>query len=167
MPIDLSVQVSDRRLQRARDYVVDQRREPLTLAQVATIAAMSPYHLQRSFKAAFGLSPHEFLTQLKLEDARAALSSRSTPVTDLCAELGYGSLSTFSRWFKAHTGVSPLEYRRAVRLVVLPPPAGASAPPPQCFGMILSGVLPIARSDKQTSMQPFKLSKDTTLGRPT
>lgn len=101
-----------RRLCRARDYMAACFDRPLTLKEVAGVACLSPNHLLRSFKQAFRLTPHQFLTATRLEYARKMLADRNLSVTDICFSVGFDSLSSFSRAFRRHTGFSPSEYRR-------------------------------------------------------
>lgn len=101
-----------RRLCRARDYMAACFDQPLTLREVAGVACLSPNHLLRSFKQAFRLTPHQFLTATRLEYARRMLADRNLSVTDICFSVGFDSLSSFSRAFRRHTGFSPSEYRR-------------------------------------------------------
>lgn len=101
-----------RRLCRARDYMAACFDQPLTLREVAGVACLSPNHLLRSFKQAFRLTPHQFLTATRLEYARKLLADRNLSVTDVCFSVGFESLSSFSRAFRRHTGFPPNEYRR-------------------------------------------------------
>jgi AraC-like DNA-binding protein len=103
------------RLCRARDYLAAFADRRVSLAAAAREASLSPFHFQRSFVAAFGESPHEFLTRLRVERAKRALASTSRSVTEICFDVGYESLGSFSARFRALTGVSPSEYRRGVR----------------------------------------------------
>lgn len=135
---------------RGRDYLAANLDRRPSLREVAAIAGLSPFHFQRRFKACFGVSPLDFLTELKVEAARAKLARTDVPVTDLCFELGYESLGTFSSWFKAHNGISPLAYRRAVRTVLLTPAQPETVWVPQCFAMMFTGRLPTARSKKRS-----------------
>lgn len=101
-----------RRLCRARDYMAACFDRPLTLAEVAGVACLSPNHLLRSFNQAFRLTPHQFLTATRLEHARKMLAGRNLSVTDVCFSVGFESPSSFSRAFRRHTGLTPSEYRR-------------------------------------------------------
>lgn len=101
-----------RRLVRARDYISACFNQPLTLREMANVACLSPNHLLRCFRRAFGETPHQFLTARRLEYARRMLADPNLSVTDICFSAGFESLSSFSRLFRRHTGVSPSEYRR-------------------------------------------------------
>lgn len=101
-----------RRLCRAKDYMSACFDQPLTLAEVASVACLSPNHLLRSFNQAFRLTPHQYLTAARLEHARKMLADRNLSVTEVCFSVGFESPSSFSRAFRRHTGFSPSEYRR-------------------------------------------------------
>jgi AraC family transcriptional regulator len=95
-----------RRLQIAREYLQGNANERLSLEDVAREACLSRYHLHRAFKATFRQTPHAYLTGLRLNRARALLREGWT-VTEASLEVGFASMSAFSRLFRAHFGVSP------------------------------------------------------------
>src|SRR5437660_12019043 len=109
------------RVCRARDLIRDCYAEPVTLADCAGEAGLSPWHLLRSFRAAFGETPKEFLTRLRLERAQYLLTTTNRSVTDVCFDIGFSSLGTFSVLFKRHVGASPKDFRRSVRSWVRAP----------------------------------------------
>jgi len=106
-----------RRLCRARDLLADGYRTPVALEQAAREACYSPFHFHRLFSAAFGETPHDFLTRRRMDYARRLLASGELTVTEVCFEAGYGSLGSFSSKFHAMAGRTPTEYQREVRRV--------------------------------------------------
>ena len=92
---------------------------PLSLEEMAEIACQSPFHFNRMFRSLIGIPPGEFLAALRLDAAKRLLLTTSLSVTDVCFELGYSSLGTFTTRFKQLVGLSPLQIRRL---------AGAIAP---------------------------------------
>jgi AraC-like DNA-binding protein len=106
------------RLCRAREYLVDCAAERVTLAAAAREAALSPCHFQRRFVAAFGESPTAFVTRLRIERAKRDLATTARSVTEICFDVGYESLGSFSARFRELVGVSPREYRRGARASV-------------------------------------------------
>ena len=100
--------------------------QPLDIPSLASIACVSEAHFIRTFRATFGETPHRYLQRRRVERAMYLLRATNTSVTDVCLEVGFGSLGTFSRTFKAIVGESPAAYR-----------AKGSAPQrvPTCFVM--------------------------------
>ena len=82
------------------------------LLRICSVAAMSPFHFQRMFKSAFGISPMQFVQRRRLERARYLLTKTEEPVTSICLAVGFESLGSFSALFKRTFGVSPREIRR-------------------------------------------------------
>ncbi len=100
-----------RRLHRARDYISATYERPIALKDVAAVACLSPNHLLRSFKAAFGTTPYQFLIDERLRQARWLLAHTDRPVTDICFAVGYESLGSFSWRFSQRYGLSPQAFR--------------------------------------------------------
>ncbi len=121
-----------RRLCRGKDFLAAEYGSRVLLQQAAREACLSEYHFHRLFRATFGETPHEFQTRLRLERAKLMLASERT-VTEVCLEVGYESLGSFSSKFRAHVGRSPAQFQRDVRRVF-----GYNAPwrvlmVPECF----------------------------------
>jgi len=77
------------RLCRARDYLHAHHAEPLSLAGLASQAAISPYHFLRIFREAFGATPHKYLIDVRIERAKALLAVGHGSVTDVCLDVGF------------------------------------------------------------------------------
>lgn len=104
-----------RRLHLARDHAAALHATPMTLDELARVACMSPNHLLRTFKAVFDQTPHQYLTAVRMERAAILLRVSSLSVTEVCRAVGYTSLGSFSALFKRRVGMSPEEYRQAIR----------------------------------------------------
>jgi len=104
------------RLCRARDFLGDCYRERVTLEQAAKQACLSPFHFNRVFAEVFGETPHEFVTRIRVEEAKRLLLAENRSVTDICLDIGYESLGSFSAKFHSMTGHSPSEFRRQARI---------------------------------------------------
>jgi transcriptional regulator GlxA family with amidase domain len=122
-----------RKLCQVRDLMRDCLDEPLTLADLSTEVDLSEWHFLRAFRAAFGETPHEFLTRLRLGRARDLLTVSSRPVTEICFDVGFSSLGSFSTLFRRQVGLSPTEFRRQVRSWVSIPGLHPWAFIPICF----------------------------------
>jgi AraC-like DNA-binding protein len=109
------IDTAGRRLLRARDTMDRRYAEPLDVAELARVAHTSPAHFIRTFKETFGETPHRYLQRRRLERAMHLLRETDRSVTDICFEVGFNSLGTFSRTFRSIVGASPSAYRDAAR----------------------------------------------------
>ena len=109
------------RLCRARDRLRDVHEHPLTIDDVAREAAMSPFHFIRRFNALFGDTPHQFRIQARLDRAKELLALGNHSVTDICLDVGFSSLGSFSDLFARRIGMPPSAYRRRARSMVVVP----------------------------------------------
>ena len=125
VPMSRASEAFNRDLLRARDAMDRAYAEPLDVAAVATVAHVSPAHFSRSFRAVFGETPHRYLQRRRVERAMFLLRETDRPITDVCLDVGFGSLGTFSRTFREVVGETPSGYR------VGHPPIEA----PHCFQM--------------------------------
>ena len=112
--------VTFRRLCRARDLIAASFSDPITLHRAASEACLSPFHFQRLFARVFGESPHDFLTRRRMDAAQNLLAAGDLPVTEVCLQIGYASIGTFSSRFAARTGQSPSAFRREARRWIAP-----------------------------------------------
>jgi AraC-like DNA-binding protein len=101
----------NRRLLRARDLIDRRSTEPLDVELLAATAHMARAHFIREFRATFGETPHRYLQRRRIERAMTLLRTTDTPVTDVCMEVGFSSLGTFSRTFRDIVGTTPSAYR--------------------------------------------------------
>lgn len=85
--------------------------EKIEVEKIASTAFMSRFHYIRSFKKVYGLSPRQYLRDLRLNKAKELLKL-GLEVSDVCVKVGYDSLPTFCNAFKKATGYSPAEYHR-------------------------------------------------------
>jgi AraC-like DNA-binding protein len=94
--------------------------QPLSLHELADYAGWSPYHFHRLFRTATGIPPNEFLTTLRLQKAKRLLLTTSSSVTDICFDVGYASLGTFTARFTHLVGIAPGRLRHFTSTVSLP-----------------------------------------------
>jgi AraC-like DNA-binding protein len=100
-----------RHLLRARDLIDRAYAGPLDIPALARSAHVSESHFARSFKAAFGETPHRYLLRRRMERAKALLRAGELSVTEVCLEVGFASLGSFSTQFRRFVGESPTAYR--------------------------------------------------------
>ena len=125
--------VTFRRLARARDFLAESVADPITLDRAAREACLSPFHFHRLFTRTFGETPHDFLTRRRMDLAQNLLAAGNLPITDICLQIGYTSLGTFSSRFAAHTGQSPSAFRREARRWIAPPRGWRIYRIPDCY----------------------------------
>jgi AraC-like DNA-binding protein len=118
--VSREVEEFNRRLLRARDAMDRSYAEPLDVRAVAAVAHVSEAHFIRSFRAVFGETPHRYLQRRRVERAMFLLRETERSVTDVCLDVGFSSLGTFSRTFRDIVGVSPSEYRLSHDPMVAP-----------------------------------------------
>ncbi len=94
--------------------------EPLDVRSVAAVAHVSEAHFIRSFRAAFGETPHRYLQRRRVERSMFLLRETDRSVTDICFDVGFQSLGTFSRTFREIIGETPTGYREGHGPMVAP-----------------------------------------------
>lgn len=129
-----------RRLCRSRDFLAASFGERLRLEQAAATAFFSPFHYHRLFRRAFGETPLEFLTRLRIDEAKRLLAAGERSVTDVCFAVGYESLGSFSLRFKELTGCTPSEYRRRAHCWTVVPQRWVPRRVPSCFLRYFAGL---------------------------
>lgn len=124
-PVTVALEDMNRRMLRARDAMDRTYALPLDISQLSQVAHVSEAHFIRTFKATFGETPHRYLQRRRVERAMFLLRESGRSITDVCLDVGFGSLGTFSRTFHEIVGVTPTQYRdRGVVMAV-----------PTCFSM--------------------------------
>lgn len=107
---------------------------PITIEQLSHEAALSPYHFIRLFRRFYRQTPHQYLVQQRIARAKELLRTTELPITDICIEVGFTSLGSFSALFSKVAGISPTSYRASVR------PTAAPAYIPLC-ACLLHGII--------------------------
>jgi AraC family transcriptional regulator len=102
-----------KRLAVVREWIEDNFNRTLTLDELAGIAAMNHQHFLRLFHKVFHKTPHQYIIDRRIAEAKQLLLDPGMVVADVCLAIGWDSLSTFSQLFKQRTGQTPGEYRKA------------------------------------------------------
>lgn len=97
------------KIARAREILIDQIGEPITIKELSRKVAMNECYLKKGFKELFGTTIFDFYQSQRMEHARYLLYEKGLSVTDVSMLLGYSSISHFSTAFKKHTGLKPCE----------------------------------------------------------
>lgn len=100
------------RLQNSKTYIDRKFNEKLSLKKLATEACLSKHHFLRHFKTAFDITPHQYITEKRLEKARTLLEETTYSISKISEQIGMDNLSSFSRLFKKHHDLSPEKYRK-------------------------------------------------------
>lgn len=98
---------------RAKEIMRTRLASSLTIADVAAECKLTPSHFARSFRRSTGVAPHEFLSQLRIEEAKRLMLSTKLPLADIALICGFGDQSYFTRVFSRCVGASPGAWRRA------------------------------------------------------
>src|SRR5690349_18848581 len=100
---------------RAVERVISDARErlcePISLRDMSRVAYLSEFHFNRVFHQITGLPPAKFIAAMRLNEAKRLLLNTNQSITDICFEVGYNSLSTFTRRFTQRVGLGPREFR--------------------------------------------------------
>jgi AraC-like DNA-binding protein len=106
-----------RRLLRGKDYMDSFPGERVHLQAIASEACLSPYHFHRLFREVFHETPNRYRQRTRLAKAKRLLELGEQSVTDICLEVGFESVTSFSALFRRNFGCSPREHRsRSVSL---------------------------------------------------
>ena len=100
------------RLRRVNEYVRQNLDKALTLAELAGVVHMSPFHFGRLFKRSTGMPPHRFVVRQRIARACACLATPGLPITQISRMVGFRTASHFTTVFRRVTGVTPGGYRR-------------------------------------------------------
>ena len=125
-----------RRLCRARDLLRELREPSPSIADLAREVQVSPFHFIRQFEAVFGVTPHQYRIQSRLDAAKQLLAMGHHSVTDVCMEVGFSSLGSFSTLFTQRIGEAPSAYRRRVRAMVQVPGTVPADLTPGCLALM-------------------------------
>lgn len=132
---DLSPREARNRLMlRARDAMDRNFEHDLDVGALARAVGMSAAHFSRTFKDVFAETPHRYLQRRRVERAMFLLRDSDTSVTDVCFDVGFNSLGTFSRTFKEIVGVSPTTFRERYFPVAVPSCFAMAWARPSSFG---------------------------------
>jgi len=98
------------RIVSAKIYIDDNYQESINLEQISQKAFLSRFHFHRLFRRIYHKTPHEYITRKRIDKAKELLA-KNKPVTEVCNEVGFESIGTFSALFKKEIGFPPTYYR--------------------------------------------------------
>ena len=138
----------------AREQLRDCDESALSVAAIATRAGLSPFRFIRLFRAVFGTTPLQYRIDARLARARELLMTTDRPVTDVCLDVGFTSLGSFSRLFARRVGAPPSDYRRRTRPMIVVPGRLPPLLAPGCLSLMAAA---FAISEKRDGSAPVRL----------
>lgn len=106
--------LGDRTIVQISDYIHAHLDQPIKLADLAEVAGISQFHFSRLFKQSMGMTPHQYLIQQRIEQAKQLLKGTKRAIAEIALELecGFNSQSHFSKHVRDATGMTPNNYRK-------------------------------------------------------
>jgi two-component system, response regulator YesN len=101
-------------LHKAKEYIETHYADSLTLEQVAEYVELSPFYFSKLFKDRFGMTFIDYLTEIRINKAKAEMENPGKSLKEICYSVGYKDPNYFSRVFKKQTGLSPSEFRKVI-----------------------------------------------------
>ena len=134
-----------KRLWRARKFIDEYYDQPLDLTEISKQACLSRYHFLRLFRDAFDTTPRQYLIKRRIDKAKELLRAPSLSVTEVCFEVGFQSLGSFSSLFRRCVGQPPGGYRQRERESLKKVPGCFI----QMFGLAGSLPSPVGRRERR------------------
>ena len=100
-----------RRVLLGKTFMEDSLTNPVRLDKISNEACLNKFHFLKLFKAIYGISPHQYVTKLKLDKARQLLNAGKHSVVEVCQMIGFESQGSFTNLYKRHFGVAPSIHR--------------------------------------------------------
>lgn len=104
----------DEEMRNILSYINENFRRNLTTGELAAVCHMHPTHFIRAFKTKMAQTPHQYITDVRMEYARGLLDRSDRSVVEIAEDAGFYDLAHFSRAFKRHFAMSPTQYRNAL-----------------------------------------------------
>jgi AraC-like DNA-binding protein len=98
----------------AKNYIVDNLTESLTIPKISTIIGTNQCYLKKGFKEVFNQTIFEFVQENRMIKAKYLLENTTSNITEIAFAVGYSSLSSFSQAYKNYFGITPLEQSKAI-----------------------------------------------------
>src|SRR5262245_35645956 len=101
-------------------YIEEHLNESISLASLAHLVRLSPWHFSRAFKQSFAIPPHRYQTSRRMEHAKLLLTERAVSVMEIGLTIGFSSPNAFATAFRKATGLAPTDYRRSIASATTP-----------------------------------------------
>lgn len=103
-----------KRIVKAKLFIDEHYSEKINLYSISRKASFSRFHFLRLFKSSFGKSPHKYLTEVRITNAKKLLETNKS-ISEVCFLVGFESIPSFTKLFKKHHGLSPKQYVKKVQ----------------------------------------------------
>ncbi|WP_051469971.1 helix-turn-helix transcriptional regulator [Fischerella sp. PCC 9605] len=113
-PDEPTFTLPEHKLRQAIAYINGNLEQNITLAQLASFVEMSQYRFARAFKQSTGISPHQYILECKVEQAKTLLKHTQMSIVEISYSLGFASQSHFTSTFRRFTAITPKEYKKAL-----------------------------------------------------
>jgi AraC family transcriptional regulator len=113
-PIQSGHRLDDGRLSRVLAYIEEHLADDIAVADLTNVACLSIFHFTRAFAATMGVPPHRYVSQRRLESAKAMIATGSS-LSEIALNCRFSSQSSFTRAFRRAVGMTPAEYRRTLQ----------------------------------------------------
>jgi two-component system response regulator YesN len=102
---------TERIIQKLNRYIVEHLDKDLSLAILADAVYLNPSYLSNLYKTSTGRNISDYITELRVDKAKALLAESQAKVQDVAVAVGFDTAGYFTRFFKKHVGVTPQEFR--------------------------------------------------------
>lgn len=111
--IEFSSKFTSKQYKKVLEYISDHFNQKISISDLASVAAISPYHFARLFRQTIGQPPHQFLVSYRIEQAKKMLAKRSLTLSQVAYSCGFSDQAHFSRLFKKHVGQTPTIWQKS------------------------------------------------------
>ena len=111
-PLPAQTAKSSENIADAQQFLIDNLFEKISLEELADRSGLSPYHFLREFRKQYGIPPHTYQLQQRINEAKRLLAN-GTPIAEAAAQVGFADQSHFTRKFKVLVGTTPRQYQDA------------------------------------------------------
>lgn len=113
-PSTQAIPLAALKLKQIKDHIEDRLAEDLSIANLADLVPMSPFHFARTFKASTGEAPHRYVMQRRIERAKVLLSVKQFSVAEVAYQTGFSNQSHFTAQFRKAIGMTPKQFRESI-----------------------------------------------------